>query len=291
MSDISLLGLGPMGAALGRALIAGGHRITVWNRTAAKAAPLVDLGAQGAVSVAVAVAASPVTLVCLDSYQTTRALMQIPEVMRLLAGRIVVDLTTATPAEARAAEPWFSARGARYLDGAILCGVRAIGTAQGLLLYSGDEAAFHDSRRVLRALGAEPRFVGAEVGAAAVLDMAWLTRIAVDYIGLYQGAAVCRAEGVAIDHFAAVFPADDAAQVYLAPLLTNDFGQATANVAVWNKAARRMAAQARDAGVSPALPDLVVDILSRTEAAGFGHQRMAAMVKVLGRAGDFADDR
>jgi 3-hydroxyisobutyrate dehydrogenase-like beta-hydroxyacid dehydrogenase len=215
--------------------------------------------------------------------------LETPAVTVLLAGRGVVDLTTGTPAEARAAQVWFTARGARYLDGAILCGVRDIGTPQGLLLYSGDETVFQGNARVLAALGGAPRFVGPEVGAAAVLDMAWLTRIALDYVGLYQGAAVCRAEGVAIDHFAAVFN-DGATQSNLAPLLTNAFGNATANVTVWNKAAKRMAASARDAGTSPAVPDLVVDILTRTEAAGFGHQRMAAMVKVLGRPGDFPGD-
>ncbi|MCZ6493189.1 MAG: NAD(P)-binding domain-containing protein, partial [Planctomycetota bacterium] len=33
MSDISVLGLGSMGAALARALQRAGHRITVWNRS------------------------------------------------------------------------------------------------------------------------------------------------------------------------------------------------------------------------------------------------------------------
>lgn len=37
MAEVSVLGLGPMGMALARALLGGGHRVTVWNRTAAKA--------------------------------------------------------------------------------------------------------------------------------------------------------------------------------------------------------------------------------------------------------------
>ncbi|WP_284646287.1 NAD(P)-binding domain-containing protein [Paenibacillus silviterrae] len=46
MSDISFIGVGPMGATLARVLLQNGHRVTVWNRTKEKAEPLVREGAQ-----------------------------------------------------------------------------------------------------------------------------------------------------------------------------------------------------------------------------------------------------
>lgn len=48
---VTLIGLGDMGSALARAFLANRHRVTVWNRTAAKATPLVQAGAQQAKSV------------------------------------------------------------------------------------------------------------------------------------------------------------------------------------------------------------------------------------------------
>lgn len=39
MSEVSVIGLGAMGSALAGALLRDGHRITVWNRTTAKAEP------------------------------------------------------------------------------------------------------------------------------------------------------------------------------------------------------------------------------------------------------------
>ncbi len=45
MSEVSVIGLGAMGSALVRALLRAGHRVTVWNRTSAKAEPLVREGA------------------------------------------------------------------------------------------------------------------------------------------------------------------------------------------------------------------------------------------------------
>ena len=46
MSDVSVIGLGAMGSALARTLLQNGYAVTVWNRTAEKAEPLVtpDLG-------------------------------------------------------------------------------------------------------------------------------------------------------------------------------------------------------------------------------------------------------
>ncbi len=284
MSDISILGLGPMGSALGRALIECGHKVTVWNRSSARTEALVKFGADGAASVAAAVGASPVTLVCVDNYQTTRSLFQAQDVIGLLPGHIVVDLTTGTPKETREAEPWFIEHGARYLDGAILCGTPAIGTARGLLLYSGDREAFERCRPLLSALGEGTRFVGENIAAAATLDMAWLSRIAAEYTGIYHGAVICQSEGVNLDLYSSVFPENDSAHFWLEPLKKNDFGNATADVAVWNKAAKRMAEHAREVGISSEVPDLVAGILTRAETAGYGRERVAAMVKILRHA-------
>jgi len=287
MSDISVLGLGPMGSAIARALIGRGHKVTVWNRSPDKAEALVKLGANRAVNVTAAVGASPVTLVCVDNYQTTRALFQAQDVVGLLPGHIVIELSTGTPKDAREAEPWFVKHGVRYLDGAILCGTPAIGTARGLLLYAGNREAFELCQPLLSALGEGTRFVGEDIATATTLDFAWLSRIAGEYTSIYHGAVICQSEGVNLDLYSSLFSESDSAQFWLEPLKKNDFGNATAPVAVWNAAARRLAEQARDASISSEVPDLVVNILSRTEAAGYGQERVAAMVKVLRHAGAF----
>ena len=281
MSDISVLGLGLMGSALTQALIKGGHKVTVWNRTPAKADTLVKLGADRAASVAAAVGANPITLVCVDNYQTTRAMFQAQEVISLLPGQFVVELGTGTPNEAREAELWFVEHGARYLDGAILCGTPAIGTSRALLLYAGDRRAFEQCHPLLVSLGEDTRFVGEDAATAATLDFAWLSRIAAQYTGIYHGAAICQSEGVSMDLYASVFAENDSAQFWLEPLKKNEFGNATAPVTVWNLAVQRMVKQAKDAGISSEVPELVSVILSRAEAAGYGRERVAAMVKVL----------
>ena len=50
--QIGVIGMGQMGAAMAANLVAAGHAVTVYNRSPAKAAPLVEKGARLAASVA-----------------------------------------------------------------------------------------------------------------------------------------------------------------------------------------------------------------------------------------------
>jgi 3-hydroxyisobutyrate dehydrogenase-like beta-hydroxyacid dehydrogenase len=54
MLEVTVIGLGLMGTALARGLLRSGARVTVWNRSIAKAAPLVAEGAALAPSAAAA---------------------------------------------------------------------------------------------------------------------------------------------------------------------------------------------------------------------------------------------
>src|SRR5580692_4304937 len=50
---VGFIGLGRMGGAMVRRLLDGGHEVAVYNRTADKMKPLVDLGAKPAASIGV----------------------------------------------------------------------------------------------------------------------------------------------------------------------------------------------------------------------------------------------
>ncbi|MEU4578356.1 NAD(P)-binding domain-containing protein [Nonomuraea sp. NPDC023979] len=61
---VTVVGLGPMGLVLAETLLGKGLTLTVWNRTPGKADALAAKGARRAATVAEAVAASPVTILC-----------------------------------------------------------------------------------------------------------------------------------------------------------------------------------------------------------------------------------
>lgn len=68
MSDVSVIGLGAMGSALAAAFLDHGLSTTVWNRSAERADALVAKGAILSATVADALAASKMTVVCLLNY-------------------------------------------------------------------------------------------------------------------------------------------------------------------------------------------------------------------------------
>src|SRR3954454_12613393 len=98
MADVAVLGLGRMGSALARTLVASGAEVVVWNRAPERTGPLAAAGATVAATPAVAVAAAPLVVACLDTYGTTAGLLAEADV----AGRTIVELATGTPAQAAA---------------------------------------------------------------------------------------------------------------------------------------------------------------------------------------------
>lgn len=133
LSPVTVLGLGSMGSALAAALLDGDHPTTIWNRTPGKAEPLVARGAIRAATVADAVSASPVAIVCVLDYPAAREVLAAAG--DALAGRTVVNLTNGTPKDARDMAAWVAGKGARYLDGGIMAVPAMIGGPGSLVLY------------------------------------------------------------------------------------------------------------------------------------------------------------
>jgi 3-hydroxyisobutyrate dehydrogenase-like beta-hydroxyacid dehydrogenase len=146
-SPVTVLGLGPMGSALAGAFLAGGHRTTVWNRTAAKADALVARGAVRAHTVAEAVQASPLVVVCVIDYDAVRTILD--SAADALPGRTVVNLTADSPERARAMAEWADEHDVAYLDGAIMTPTETIGGPEAVVLYSGPREVFDAHRPAL----------------------------------------------------------------------------------------------------------------------------------------------
>ena len=161
--EVSMIGLGVMGAALARTLLSSGYHVTVWNRTSAKAEPLVRDGAVLAPSVASAVGASPIVLVCVEDYKVTRNILGTKEVAPFLAGRVLVELSTGTPQDARDAEAWAREQGVDYVDGAIMTTPSQIGRLDTPIFASGAETAFRRSEAVLKTLAGNLMYMGESI--------------------------------------------------------------------------------------------------------------------------------
>lgn len=187
-ATVTVLGLGLMGQALAGAFLAGGHRTTIWNRSAGKAGELVARGAREAGPAAAAVAASDLVVVCVTDNAAARELLG--PLAGALAGRVLVNLTSGTSAQARETAEWAAAHDIRYLDGVILAIPQAIGTDEAVVLYSGPRDAFDTHQPTLLSLGPNATYLDADHGLSALYDMAVLTMMWNVLNGFLHGAAL-----------------------------------------------------------------------------------------------------
>lgn len=193
-TPVTVLGLGDMGRSLARAFLAAGHPTTVWNRSPGKGEDVVALGAVRAASAEDAVRASALVVVCLVDYDASDAVLE--PLAGVLKGRVLVNLTSDTPARSRQAAAWAEKHSLAYLDGAIMVPVDVVGSAEALIFHSGDRAAFTAHEATLKALGAPATFLGEDHGLAAAYDMAMLDFFYGAMGGLVHAFALARAEGI-----------------------------------------------------------------------------------------------
>ncbi|WP_238162268.1 NAD(P)-dependent oxidoreductase [Micromonospora endolithica] len=191
---MSVIGLGPMGRALARALLTAGHPVTVWNRTRSRADPLVREGARRGDSVVDTVRASPLTITCVIDYDAVQRTVR--PAVDALRGRALVNLTADTPQRAREMARWAAGHRIDYLDGAIMTPAPTIGGPDALVLYSGPEPVWQRHRRTLAALGGTADWLGAEPGRAAAHDVALLDAFWTAMSGIAHAFAVAGAAGV-----------------------------------------------------------------------------------------------
>ncbi|MGW0818960.1 NAD(P)-dependent oxidoreductase [Streptomyces viridiviolaceus] len=285
---VTVLGLGPMGRALAQAFLAAGLRTTVWNRTPGRDADLVARGAIPASSAEEAVAAGPLTVVCVVNYDASDAVLRQDSVAAALKGRTVVNLSADTPERARDTAEWAARHGIRYLDGAIMTPTPTIGTADAVFLHSGPEELYRQHRPVLDALGGTHTHLGEEIGRAAAYDIALLDIFWTAMAGYAHALAVARAEGVTAGELA---PFAQGIATILPPLFTEfaaetDAGTHSGEGNPITSAASTMAhvVHASEAhGIDASVMRVIEGQARRVIALGHGSDGFTRITEVLGR--------
>lgn len=280
--NISVLGLGLMGAALARSLMAAGHHVTVWNRTPAKAEPLVAEGAVLADSPDEAVGASPLVIVCLlDHASVTETLDGTP-----LAGRAVVNLTTGRPVEARRTAEWVAERGGDYLGGGIMAVPPMIGQPGALILYSGSRPVYDRYEQVLSVM-AEPRFTGTDPESAPLLDIAMLTGMYGQIAGFLEAAALVKAAGLPLRDFVITLltpwlHAMAAQQAgWAGNVESGEHGTEVSNLEINRAGLENLVRAFREQNVKPDLLLPLKAVIDQRTARGLGHEGLSGLVEEL----------
>jgi 3-hydroxyisobutyrate dehydrogenase-like beta-hydroxyacid dehydrogenase len=281
--QVTVLGLGAMGSALAAALIKGGFRTTVWNRAPGRSDPLATQGAKAAGTLVDAVRSSPVIIVCLLDHRSVHEVLD--PFAADLAGRVLVNLTTTSPAEARELAAWSAAVGAEYLDGGILAVPVMIGQAQASILYSGGSEATFERCLPLFDKWATSTYLGPDPGMASLYDLALLAGMYVMFAGFMHGAAMVAPAGVTASEFAAMSAPWLAAMTTGLPGFAKvidggDYAVAGQQSLLFSDLGAIVAAGA-DQGISTEVIDMVQRLMQRQIDAGHGSDGFARIIESI----------
>ncbi|MER6988075.1 NAD(P)-binding domain-containing protein [Saccharopolyspora hirsuta] len=276
---VTLIGLGPMGQAMVNSLLDAGHPVTVWNRTASRADGVIARGAVRAATPAEAVGASELVVLSLTDYQ---AMYDILGQVEDLSGKVLVNLSSDSPAKTREAAGWAEGRGARFLTGGVMVPAPMVGTEASYVYYSGPRDVFDAHEKTLGIIG-EPHHVGADPGLAQLFYQANLDVFLTALSAFLHGAALLGSAGVPAKDFAPWAAQVMQLVIHFLPesaerVDADDHPGDLSTVRMMGATADHVLAASKEAGIDLDLPRAIKAHYDRTIAAGNGGDNWTRLV-------------
>jgi 3-hydroxyisobutyrate dehydrogenase-like beta-hydroxyacid dehydrogenase len=195
---VAFLGLGVMGHPMAGHLARAGHRVTVFNRTAAKAqAWAAEYGGRAAATPREAAQGASIVFACVGNDDDLRSVVQGEQgaFAGMPAGAVFVDHTTASAAVARELYADARARGLHFVDAPVSGGQAGAVNGALTIMCGGDRAAFDAIAPVAMAMAKAVTRVG-ESGAGQLAKMVNQVCVAGVVQGLAEGIAFGQRAGL-----------------------------------------------------------------------------------------------
>jgi 3-hydroxyisobutyrate dehydrogenase-like beta-hydroxyacid dehydrogenase len=197
MAEVGYVGLGVMGTSIVRRLLAGGHDVTVWNRTREKAEPLLTEGARWAGNPREVAAAGELVFTMVTNTEAVRAVTEGEDgvLAGLRPGAIYVDMSTANPANTHALAERVAAAGGSMLDVPVSGTSVTVDRGKASLMVGGDADTFERAKPVLEAIGPRVIHVGPS-GSAVTMKIAVNLSLAVQMLAFSEGVLLAEKGGI-----------------------------------------------------------------------------------------------
>ena len=169
---VGFIGLGQMGRAMAARLLAGGHEVTVYNRSSAKAAALVDQGARLAESPAGASGGDAVVSMLADDAALESVTLGAEGVLEnLRPGAFHVSSSTIGVATAQRLAEAHEARGLRYVAAPVFGRPDAAAAGKLFVVAAGDPAAIEAAQPIFDCIGQRVFVLGERAEAANLVKL------------------------------------------------------------------------------------------------------------------------
>lgn len=282
-NKIAVIGLGPMGRALTILFLKNKNEVSIWNRTQSKTTALVNKGAINYDSVATLLQNNDTIFLSLTDYKVMYAVLN--GNTRYLKGKTIINLSSDTPENARAADRWASGFNANYLTGAIMVEPQTLGGDDSFVFYSGRLSVFAGHESLLSILG-NAYYLGEDHGTAQLFSIALLNVLFSSATGILHSLALLKAEHVNLtrfephlNNFLKILPymlADTVAQADV-----QLYDGSMNNMQMMYAAMTHVADASKDAGINTEVSDLIARLFKQTITMGYGQSGLTSIIEVL----------
>ena len=197
MTAVAFLGLGAIGRPMA-VRVASRFPLSVWNRTAARAAEFAaETGARAAATPREAVQGTPIVVTCLPTSAEVESLLDGPDgiLAGLEPGALLVDCTSGDPASSRRIAERLAALGFGFVDAPVSGGTNGAEAGTLTVMVGGDAQLFDRAAPVLSAFGSRIVRMG-PVGAGHAMKAVNNALLAVNILAVGEGLAALVKAGV-----------------------------------------------------------------------------------------------
>ncbi len=197
---IGFIGLGIMGSGMSRNLLKAGFPLVVWNRTASKMTPLVEAGAQPAVSPADLASRAEVVITCVSNTADVEEVLlgENGVVHGARPGTLVIDMSTISPSAAQEIAAQLAQKGIHILDAPISGGSEGAANGTLSIMVGGEPPHVERAMPYFRAMGKTITHVGGH-GAGQMVKLVNQILVVGNALAMSEALLFAQAGGVDLE--------------------------------------------------------------------------------------------
>ncbi len=198
MANLGFVGLGVMGSEMVLRLLEKGHTVTGFNRTRSKAERLIAKGMKSAATPREVAASANFVFSMVTNSAALEAIVEGPDgiLAGLAAGKVLIDMSTVSPAFSRTVAAKVRGKGADMVDAPVSGSVVTLQEGKLSVMVGGRKETFDGIAALLHDVGPKVTYVG-DNGLALVIKIACNLSLAVQMLAFSEGILLAEKSGIA----------------------------------------------------------------------------------------------
>jgi len=278
--NIGWIGLGNMGIPMAEKLINAGHQVTVYNRSKAKEAELMKIGAVTAETPKAIIEKNDVIILMVSDDTAIKQIFTGDDglLVAQTSGKIIINMSTVSPSISKEMSQKCTINGNDYLDAPVSGSVKQAETGQLVIMVGGKQEIYEKVKPILNHLGKLTMHVG-DTGAGNNAKLAINSLLALYTQGLAETVLFANQNGIKTDDLLNLINNAAIGNAY-----TKIKGDAILNqnykAAFALKHIVKDLKLAKDEGISSPLAKTALQTFENAESA-YGEEDLIAIIKAL----------